>query len=98
MLLAFDTNISDLSEKEFEKNTSETAIPCKEKILGYMKKFDPCAFTTQPVYDRITGEKVVKADNEHSDGEYSWYESDIYHFEKYNLKLNDDFIQHVLSK
>lgn len=24
--------------------------------------------------------------------------AEIYHFEKYNLKLNDDFIAHVLSK
>ena len=45
----------------------------------------------------ITKEQFYKANNAHSDGVYQWYEDEIYHFEKYNLKLNDDFIQHVLS-
>ena len=29
---------------------------------------------------------------------YFWTETDIYHFEKYNMPLNEDFIKYVLSK
>ncbi len=70
----------------------------KNALLLFMKSFEWCAFTSAPVIDRITGEKVFDADNARSDGKYQWYESDIYHLEKYNLKLNDDFIQHVLNR
>ena len=34
----------------------------------------------------------------YGDGVYAWTTSDVYHFEKYNLKLPDDFIEYVLNK
>ena len=63
-----------------------------------MKSFSPSLFTSAPVIDVFTDEEVTTADNGYSDGEYTWYESEIYHFDKYNLKLNDDFIEYVLNK
>ena len=30
--------------------------------------------------------------------EYCWTSEEIYHFEKYDLKLNDDVIRYILSK
>ena len=83
---------------EFMKVTSETEISCKSVIAEYMRKYGPCAFTSEPVYDKLTGEKVFGADNAHTDGKYIWYETEIYHFNKYNIKLNDDFIEHVLKQ
>lgn len=32
------------------------------------------------------------------DDKYAWRSDLIYYFEKYNLKLDDDFIAHVMSK
>lgn len=81
--------------EEFEKNLTSNPVENKEKILAYLRKFDDCAFTSQPVYDIYTGEKVGDADNAITDGVYTWYHSDIYHFEKYNLKLNSDFIEYL---
>lgn len=71
----------------------------KTKIKEYMlkRKFVSAA-STKKVYDAI-----AKANDEnyccvyYSDGKYEWNSAEIMYFEKYNLKLNDDFIQHVLS-
>lgn len=81
--------------EEFEKNIISSPIENKEKILAYLRKFDDFAFTSQPVYDIYTGEKVGEADNAVTDGVYTWYHGDIYHFEKYNLKLSDDFLEYL---
>lgn len=67
----------------------------KARILSYLKQYKAIAFTSQPVYDVFTGEQVGEADNGRSDGEYMWYESEIYHFEHYDMRLQKDFIEHV---
>ncbi len=38
-------------------------------------------FSTQPIIDRLSDKKVVDAENEYSDGTYSWYDTEIYYFE-----------------
>ncbi len=98
MLLVFNRSLRNISDAELKANTSSEAMPHKDDILKYMKSFDKTAFTSAPVVDAFTGEKFEEANDARSDGVYTWYESQIYHFEKYNLKLNDDFIQHVLSR
>ena len=89
--------IRKMTIEEFENNLSSYTESVKKSMLQYLKSFEQCAFTSEPVKDIYSKEIVVGADNARSDGVYRWYESEIYHFEKYNLKINDDFIQHVLS-
>ena len=93
-----DDDITELSKDDFKKIISDKSIKQKDIILQYLKKFPYSAYTSQPVFDKFSGEEVFEADNAHTDGVYTWYESEIYHFEKYNLKLNDDFIEYVLNK
>lgn len=83
--MAIDDIRSDYAEAE------------KNKILGYLKRFDAVAFTSQPVVDAFTGQKVAAADNGYTDGVYTWYKSEMYYFEQYNLKLRKDFIDYVLK-
>lgn len=87
----------DMSKEELKAATSDKPIPEKQRILKYLKSFDKCAYTTQPVVDLFTGEKQDFIADARTDGVYRWYDHEIYHFEKYNLKLNDDFIEHVLN-
>lgn len=89
--------ISEMKASELKNCFSVEPVSNKDKILSYMKNTPVVAATTALVTDYITKEQFYKANNAHSDGVYQWYEDEIYHFEKYNLKLNDDFIQHVLS-
>ena len=88
----------EVSKEEFAQCIEKKPIPEKEVILSYMRKFPSCAFTSAPVIDRWTGEKVGEADNGRSDGAFMWYESWMYYFEHYDLKLNEAFICHVLSR
>lgn len=90
------TRICKISKDKFKELISKTEITDKNTLLDYMRKTPETAFTSQPVYDKMTGDKVSDADNMHDDGEYYWFEEDIYHFEKYNIKLSDEFIDHVL--
>ena len=39
-----------------------------------------------------------RIDSGYYDGEYYWDETDIYHLEKYNMPINQEFIEYVLSK
>lgn len=94
----FDKSIEELKHEELIGFTSERAIDNKSDVLSYMKRFPECAFTSSPVKDLFTGAIIYDADNARTDGVYQWYESEIYHFEKYNLKLNDDFLQYVLNR
>ncbi len=92
-------SVNKLTEEEMKANFSAVEIDGKQEILKYMKSFsEPFAFTSQPVIDKFTNKEIENINNAFSDGEYTWYASEIYHFEKYNLKLNADFIEHVLNR
>ena len=97
MKYIFGSNIEKMSEEEFNSACSRE-IPNKAAILQYLKSFEPEGYTTAYLRDKITGEIISEGFAGYTDGEYQWYDYWIYHFEKYNLKLNDDFIAHVLSK
>ncbi len=90
--------VRKMTVQQFSKLTSTVPLPKKNIILSFMRNAPIIATPSLPVHDRMTGEEVFPANNAYSDGIFTWYESDIYHFEKYNLKLNDDFIQHVLNR
>lgn len=80
------------------KRCTADKIDNKDRILAYMKSFEPECFSSAFVVDIVEDFDTQIDDVGFTDGEYTWYTSWIYHFEKYNLKLNDDFIAHVLSK
>lgn len=91
-------SLSKTSAAELKAMTSNEEIPDKYKVLDYLKSFGKYAYTTQHAIDMVTGEKLDFINDLRTDGVYSWSDSEIYHFEKYNLKLNEDFIQHVLNR
>lgn len=89
-------SLRQIDPKKFSEYTSKTEIGHKKDILEYLQSFEDCAFTSEPVRDIITNEIVRDADNAKTDGKFTWYWSEIYHFEKYNIRLKDEFIKHVL--
>ena len=66
-------------------------------ILTYLKKFEPVVAVTRPIIDYISGEQQKESVFGYTDGVYWWTNEEVYHFEKYGLKLNDSFIRHVLE-
>ena len=69
---------------------------CLKKFY-YLNKFSPSVFTYEPLIDIFTEKKISDADNGYSDGEYEWYDSDIYYFEHYNLKIDENFVKKIVE-
>ena len=76
---------------------SDKPIKNKEIILHFLKSFTPSWYTSARVSDTVSGESVEKCNNIYFDGVYEWTEEDIYHFETYNLQLDETFVQYVLE-
>ena len=70
----------------------------KRLILEYFRRFHPYILTSAPAEDPFTHERVEEADFGYSDGEYTWYETEIYCFEKYDLALTDEFLAYIRKK
>lgn len=98
MKYAINADVSKKNKEDFLKLCTENEIANKNDVLKYMKSVKIDAYSTDYVFDVVTTKKTTIDEVIYSDGEYLWSSSWIYYFEKYNLKLNDDFIEHVLSK
>ena len=93
--------------REFTKNPNDISfsdkfnVVCQNKdvILQYLKNFNKeCIVLTCASTDFVTGQLLKSSIFVYNDGVYCWTSEEIYHFEKYDMKLNDDFIQYVLDK
>lgn len=80
---------------EFE--ATKTAIPEKMKVLKYLKETPSVAVAPAVLRDVFTGERLNMDLYAKSDGTYIWRSDIAYYFDKYNLKLPDEFINHVLK-
>lgn len=88
-------NPQDMSLKNFIGFYS----PIKNDILNYFKQHNAVhAVITCLATDYVTNKTLTNNIECFDDGMYYWTSEEIYHFEKYDLKLNDDFINHVLSQ
>lgn len=92
--------------KETTENPNDESVKfgigyvCTEKntVLKYLKKYsEDCVAIACVATDYVTGETLNESILSYDDGVYCWTNEEIYLFEKYNLKLNDDFIEHVLK-
>lgn len=97
-LFICDVDLDGICQDDLKQLCSDSPVNDKERIIAYLRKSPVSAYTSAPVVDVLTGEIVGESDNARSDGTYTWYESEMYHFEKYNLKLNDEFVQYVLNR
>ena len=67
-----------------------------EKILKHLKNGKTTFVTSQTPRDIFTGKNIGSDLRIFTDGVYSWTNEEIYYFEKYKIKLNEDFIRFVL--
>lgn len=98
--MKFITDVYVVGVAKGREEFVKASVPNGEKsqILHYLRGFKPCWFTTAPAEDPFTHEQVEEADFGYSDGEYTWYESEIYCFEKYDLALTDEFLAYIRKK
>lgn len=69
-------------------------IPGKRTVLSYLRSFEAVAWSGPYVRDWRTGETVKLPEMAaYTDGRWYWDSSDIYHFEKYDVRLNPEFLR-----
>ena len=90
-ILGDNVNINDII-------STAVVLPEKAKILEYFQNHTSnAAYASSTIVDVTTHTDTKIPEALYNDGEYRWSATLVYLFEKYNLKLNDEFIQHVLS-
>ncbi len=81
-----------------EDNISDVPCTSKDVILLYLKNNDFIKGAMPSLKHDIFSNEIIPGDClYYSDGTFSWDYETIYYFEKYNMKLPDDFINHVLK-
>lgn len=77
-------------------NIFSVPISNKQKILQYLKSFEPHAIAPAVSKEDIfTNKKMAKTLSSYTDGNYIWLSDEVYYFERYNLKLDNDFIEFI---
>ena len=72
--------------------STQSAISNKSKVLRYMKSCKVIAAAPGRMKDTFANTVIPGEMLAYSDGTYYWGAEAIYYFDKYNLKLPDDFI------
>ena len=70
----------------------------KDKVLAFMHKPSPFCATAGRFEDVTTGEAVYdRAWGWYRHGDWQWSDRDAYHFEKYDLELEPEFVDYALK-
>lgn len=72
----------------------------KAALFDYFSRFtEPDAAAAGSMRDYCTGESLTGVELVcYSDGLYVWSNEEIYHIEKYNAAVSDEFLEYVLKK
>ncbi|MBQ6902815.1 MAG: hypothetical protein IJN71_07415 [Oscillospiraceae bacterium] len=70
----------------------------KNKILAYLKSKQPDAYAPNIFVDIIKKKSVGGPFCCYHDDFFTWRTDTIYYFERYNMKLDNRFIEYVLSQ
>lgn len=73
------------------------AIPNKKRILEYLRGCKVIAAAPGRMRDVFEDKTIPGQMLAYSDGTYYWGSEAIYYFDKYNMKLPDDFINRILN-
>lgn len=71
-------------------------IPNKSRILQYLRSCKVIAAAPGRMRDVFSDKPIQGEMLVYSDGTYYWNTEAIYYFEKYNMKLPDEFINRIL--
>ena len=72
--------------------------PEKEKILKYLKSGEEYGAAAMSMKDVFTGKYTGIEYIFFADDKYAWSTELIYHVEKYDCKLPEDFLSHIESR
>lgn len=93
-----EMNISAADNGSINNFVSDEATYDKIKVIAYLKSQKRIAGCPRAAIDCVTGEQIAASYSVYTDGEYDWCDFLIYHIEKYNVLLPQDFIDHILKQ
>ncbi len=82
-------------------NNNNETLEKKQKsiILQFFKEHQPMTYSGSWVKDIVTNKKTDIPVRMYQEKDlFYWNDYHIYYFEKYNLKLSDEFIEYVLKR
>ena len=88
---------NDSSMPSVFDNISDISINHKNKILHHLKSGSVVAVSPSYIKDIVSNKTVNQSLVMMSDGKYAWRSDVVYHFEKYNLVLPDEFIKEIID-
>ena len=77
----------------YDPGFAREATPAKKVVLSYLRSFAPKYRTASKVYDPVMRSYVDIEEMAYGEDGWGWTEGDIYLFSKYDLKLNDRFLE-----
>jgi hypothetical protein len=95
MIREIDKDKRYLSIREMISDTPSTY---KREIINYLKCGKVTAAAPGSATDVLTGEKIPCALKMQTDGEFEWRSDVAYYVDKYNLQLDSEFVEKVISK
>lgn len=94
MKRAFVSSITPFNENPSDFSRAKYTTENKSRVDKYFKSIEPCA-ACGLIYDCIEGMELQKENVGYCDGEFIWTSQDVYHFEKYNAAITDEFMAHI---
>lgn len=100
--MKFVTDYKELEDGNKEKTLLDYCkrdpIKCKAQVLEYMGNQEFLeAIRASHIYDYVKDIRTTITNKTYTDGEYFWTEEEKYHFERYNLELEKNFIEKITT-
>lgn len=86
-----------VKEPEKKDNILIVAEKSKRDLLSYLQSAPVYAAAAGMVFDEIAGTQTDIPLLAYEKDGFLWDSRDIYYLDKYNMKLNDEFMAHVLG-
>lgn len=94
-------NVSQLKLGQLDQDFQRTPEPivAKDKVLAYFRSFKkPIAVAGMALYDPITRKYLEDSVAAYEHDGFYWTNEDVLLFEKYDLQLEQSFIDYVLNR
>lgn len=97
MMYAMNNSITPFEDNPSGFDRTDYSAEAKKKIVSYMNSIEPDT-ALGLIWDCVKGEEVRQENVGYEDEKFIWSAQDIYHIDKYNAAVTDEFLDHVLQK
>ena len=93
-----EMKLSAADNGSIREYVSDHAPYDKAEVIAYLTSQKRVSGCPKAAIDCVTGKEIAPSFSVYTDGEYDWCDFLIYHIEKYNVKLPNDFLEHIIKR